>query len=353
MAVSARFQEIAGAHEEALVSAQAAFDIAEQLQLDEIRAHALTTIGMAKYDLGDATGIDDMDRALEIALSIDSPVAATIVNNLGVYGQVGGDIARADDYYAEAQQLAERFGDNQTVRFVRGNRIWSAYLCGRWNEAHADADAFIAECETGSPHSTEWVARTVRATLREGRGDPDGALADNLRALDLVRATEETRQPAQLAGALGLLAATRVNLGDLAEARTLLLEAVPLVRRYGAMGSLIAAAIFAEELGVKEELQAAVADAPWPQTQHRWREAILIALGGDLRSAADFVADMGSPTLEARFRLYGGVRLLEEGRLEEGEVQLRRALAFYVDVDAPAYVERIERALAEAHRDSA
>jgi hypothetical protein len=151
---------------------------------------------------------------------------------------------------------------------------------------------------------------------------------------------------------LGLLAETYAERGDVTRARRLLLEAIPLVREHGAHGSLIAVASYAEELGLTEKLRAAVEDAPKP-TQHRWPEAILIALSGDLRGAADFLADMGSPTLEAKLRLRAGERLLRGGRPDEGEIELRRALGFYVGVDATAYVERIERALAEAQSESA
>jgi class 3 adenylate cyclase/tetratricopeptide (TPR) repeat protein len=349
MAVSARFLEIAGAHDEALESARTAFGIAEQMGLDETRAHALTTIGMAKLDRDDPSGLGDMERALEIALSIDSPIAGTIVNNLGVYGTIGGDLARADHYYTEASQLAERYGDRQTVRFVRGNLIWASYVRGRWDEAGVNAEAFIAECEAGSPHTNEWQARNIRAALREARGDLEGALADNTRALELARAAAES---IQLVGVLGILAATHADRGELVEATALMLDALPIIPQYGAHGSLVGIAPFAEVMGIKEELRGAVEDAPG-HAQHRWPQAVLLALDGDLRGAADLLAEMGSPTLEARLRLRGGERLLGEGRIQEGTLELRRALSFYAEVDAPAYVERIERALAGLQSESA
>jgi tetratricopeptide (TPR) repeat protein len=354
LAVSARFLAIAGADERALEMARNALELAEQLGLDELRAHALTTVGMAKCDLGDGSGLEDMERALEIALAIDSPVAATTVNNLGVYGTIGGDIVRADAYYHEARRLAERFGDGQTVRFVRTNLIWAAFMRGRWDEARTDADSFIAECEAGSPHTNEWMARNIRASLHEARGEYDQALADNRRALELAREAAET---IQLTGALGLLAVTHAERGELAEAGALVREAVPLdmitlVSQYGAHGSLVTLAPYAEELGIASELRAAIDDAPNP-AQHRWPEAILLGLDGDLTGAADFLAEMGSPTLEARLRMHAGERFLRDGRQKEGVAELQRALAFYAGVEAPAYVTRIEHALDAAHSASA
>jgi tetratricopeptide (TPR) repeat protein len=349
LAASSRFLSLAGANEEALESARTALRITEDLELEELGAHALTTVGMAKYDLGDDSGIADIERALEIAMSIDSPVAATIVNNLGVYGTIGGDIESSDAYYAEAQQLAERFGDSQTMRFVRGNRIWAAFMRGRWDEAHENADAFVAECEGGFPSTMEWLVRTVRAALREARDDADGALDDSTRAVDLARAADE---PLQLAAAIGILSATHAARGEFAAARGLMLEVIPFVRRYGAHGFLVGIARYAEELGIREELRAAVVDAPG-QPQHRWPPCILLVLDGDLSGAADLLAGLGSPTLEAQFRLHAGEQLLSDGRPKEAQAELRRALAFYLDVGAPTYIERIERALGGTQSASA
>ena len=92
LAVSARTLAIAGQWEDGKRVAEAALEIAEALQLDELRAHTLTTIGMAKNFLGDLSGVEDMERALELALEIDSPVASTIVNNLAVEAWLSGDV---------------------------------------------------------------------------------------------------------------------------------------------------------------------------------------------------------------------------------------------------------------------
>ena len=73
--------------------------MAQELGLEELRAHALTSVGMAKNAVGDASGIEDMEHALEIALEIDSPIAGTIVNNLAVETFVG-DMGRAEELYA-------------------------------------------------------------------------------------------------------------------------------------------------------------------------------------------------------------------------------------------------------------
>ena len=178
LAFAGRIREIAGEKDEGRRLAEAAFAMATELGLDELRAHALTTIGMAKNDVDFGSGLADMEHALEIALAADAPVASAIVNNLAIYALFAGDFLRTDELYAEATRLAERYGDASSVRFVRGNHIFIDFILGRWDRALESADTFIAECEAGSPHMLEYLAREVRATLWLARGDPDAALRD-------------------------------------------------------------------------------------------------------------------------------------------------------------------------------
>ena len=211
LAFSGRIREIAGETDEGRRLAEAAFAMATELGLDELRAHALTTIGMAKNDADDPSGVADMERALEIALAADSPVAATIVNNLAVYATYTGDFPRTDELYAEAQRLAERYGDASSVRFISGNRVWLDYMLGRWDRALESADAFIAECEAGSPHRQESTVREVRAAISMARSDGDRALLDQVRAFELTPARHD---PFHLLGALAGTAALYAEYGS-------------------------------------------------------------------------------------------------------------------------------------------
>jgi class 3 adenylate cyclase/tetratricopeptide (TPR) repeat protein len=350
LATSSRMRVIASEYEEGQADAEAALEMAEQLGLDELRAHALTTIGMAKNYLAEGSGTEDMERALELALQIDSPIASSIVNNLAVQTIIVGDLERTGELYAEALRLAERFGDRASMRFVGANLIWVDYMQGRWEQAAEAADAFVAECEAGSPHTNEWAVRALRGEMRAARGDSSGAVEDHLAAVRLVR---EKQDPLQVAGALALLAGLYVERKELAEARQLVDEVVALVRMHGVHGAIASLALAANELDVTEELRTAVEESPGPQSVP-WRTVLVLILEGDLRGAADVYATMPNPALEAKTRLHAGERLLALGEREQGEAELRRALAFHRGVAATPYVRRAEELLGlEAYSDSA
>lgn len=344
LAVSARARTIgrwdnAGA----LRLGRSALAMAEELGLDELRAHALSTIGTAKSELGDSSAHEDMERALGIALEIDSPIASTIVNNLGADAIQRGQLLRADELWNEALRLAERFGDGQNVRFMRGNRIWLDALLGRWDAAAAGAKAFIAECEAGTPSFQEIVARWARGWIREARGDSDGAIADHLRAVTLAR---EAGDSTRLAAALAICASTHAERAELDEARVLVDELIVALRTHPFAWAVFAAAPVARELGLGEDLREAFEEIPAPP-ERPWLDASSLALRGDYRSAAAVFADHGALPRAAKLRLHAGQHLIEQGLQSEGESELRKALEFYRSVDATYYVDRCEALLQE------
>ena len=349
LSFAARIREIAGETDEGGRLAEAAFAMASELGLDELRAHSLTTIGMAKNDSDFGSGDDDMQHALEIALAADSPYSATIVNNLAVYATQAGDFPRTEELYAEALRLGERYGDAGTVRFVRGNVIWLDYMLGRWDRALESANDFIAECEAGSPHTLELFVREERAGILLARGDLAGALRD----LAHVRGLGELRSdPFERLGRLALTAALYADLDQMDEARVLAAQIPSLVREVGLHGTLMRLAPIADDLGIGDELRDAAAAGAGP-AMPLWRSTIELILAGELVAAADVMASTGIPNVESNLRKHAGLRLLAVGRTAEATVELDRALVFYRSVDARAYVAEIENALAEAQRDSA
>ena len=101
-------------------------------------------------------------------------------------------------------RLGERYGDAASVRFVRGNRIFLDFFLGRWDRALESADTFIAECEAGSPHTLEYMAREVRSALWLARGDQDAALRDQLQSFEHAQTRHD---PFHRLGSLAVTAA--------------------------------------------------------------------------------------------------------------------------------------------------
>ena len=329
--------------------AEEALEMADALGLDELRAHALATIGTAKsIMLGDTTGVTDLERALEIAVEINSPIAGAIVNNLAFAVPVGdGGLLRVEELFAESRRLSERFGDGPGLRFFRGNMVWLDWVRGRWDDAHENANELVAECEAGSPHINEGYVRLIRASIRLGQGDTEGALADHARALALER---ELTDPPMHAAVAAVSAGNYAELGRWDDVRRLVHELISVIRAHPHAAELESmVAPYAGHLGVREELREIVATAP----PSAWNDASLLSLDLDFRGAAEIFAAMPSPTLEAWQRRSAGAHLIEAGRHAEGEAELQKALVFYRSVGATFFIKRVEDLLAKAQRDSA
>jgi class 3 adenylate cyclase/tetratricopeptide (TPR) repeat protein len=346
LALSARFRMLKGDNEQAIRVARDALILAEELSLDELRGHALTTIGSAKNRLDLTTGRADLEQALEIALEANSPIAATTLNNLAVLAIWEGAWRRSYEIYPQAQRIAERFGDRDGLRFVRGNEIFAAWALGDWDKALADGDVFIAECAV-SPHYAEGIVREARASVRLARRDLAGAAEDREWTLEQAH---RIKDPQRLLPTLAATAVGLVLLDKEDEASTVAEEAVAVAREHVHLTSAANhLALVAGRLGVREELRELVELSP----EGPWQDLTRAAVEGDLARAGDLYAAMDVTTFEALARLLGGEDLIEAGRSAEGEAEIGRALAFYRSVGATFLTQRGERLLAEAQSASA
>jgi class 3 adenylate cyclase/tetratricopeptide (TPR) repeat protein len=344
LAYVARTRSIGGDPEEGLRVASDALAMAEALDLDDLRAHALTTIGLSRSNLGDRAGIEDYERALEIALAINSPQVGTIINNIAVAAFLGFDFVKTDELFEEGQGLAERFGDAAGVRWLRAQRAAMAFMLGHWDDALLRLDEFIAECEAGSPHYLEGRCRSERAQIREARGDLDGSLADHERSLALARSVSD---PQALLPQLGAIIAAFERHGRGDEARILARELVDLAREYPSDASIGLAFDFAYSRLAMErepELREVLDRGPeWP-----WKHVVIACLDRDFVRAADMWAEGGSSTWAAQLRLRAAEELIERGLRVEGEVELEKALAFYRTVGATFFIDRAGSLLAKS-----
>jgi class 3 adenylate cyclase/tetratricopeptide (TPR) repeat protein len=338
----ARTREIAGEYDEAIPAATEALAIAEQLGLNGVRVHALTTLGVARFELGDPAGVQDLERCIEIAVEAGSSLAANAYNNLGFMYTLAGDTRRDLALRQEAVRIAERFGDERMLRFTSLCLPDLLYYVADWDRSLAEADSAIASFESGSSHYLEANIRWTRAALLHARGQDQAGHADAVRAVEAAR---EAKDPQMILPALAIrLHIERENeqADAVAEAADELLAYTP---RHAARPPAIDLAWAADQLQNSARVRT------WTQSiayRSLWSEAALAILDGELERAADLFSRIGALPDEAYSRLRAAERHAAAGRRAEADEQLHRALVFWRSVGATRYIREGEALLAAA-----
>ncbi len=109
--------------------------MAAKLGLDDLQAHALTTMGFAKTAIGEEGGTADLERAIDIGDAVGSPEAVRARSLLAATFAHSGDLRRSSKLRAEAWSDAERFGNPFVLRFLESEGVFDSYWAGRWDEA--------------------------------------------------------------------------------------------------------------------------------------------------------------------------------------------------------------------------
>ncbi len=334
-----RFLMLAGSRQEAIRVGLEALRMAEELGLDELRAHALDNIGVARAGIGDRGGIADLERSIEIAVALGSPEAIRGYVNLGTTVAEIGNLQRAFDLYAEGRAAAERLGDADRIRWFESERLYELYWRGRWDEAADLADRLIAETDAAA-QTTVTDYRLVRGRIRLARGDPGGAREDARWVLDLSRGAS---YPQELYPALAFAARAQLACGDVQEAGRLAQEQL---RLWSASGGETPASFWSADLawvvralGRESDLLTAAESVRAPT---RWLDAARAVAEGKLAAAADVYAEIGSKPDEAVARLALAEELAAVGN-PGAEAQRERALAFLHAAGADAHLVAPQR----------
>jgi tetratricopeptide (TPR) repeat protein len=279
-----------------------------------------------------------VERGIALALEASAlAVAARGYNNLAT---ISDDVGESIELLVQSLQLYERVGDRERARFTRMHLAASMWEYGRWDDTLAIADVFLDECEAGHLHVQEAGARTIRAWIRLGRGNSEGALADTERALTLARddqATEEVVE--QLTYTVSLL----VALGRIEQAREIadeiLARGPTIVARHGS--DLI---FVADQIGRGDPVRDCL-KAMQPRPGYR-TIALELAITGDLVRAAERAQEAGFRSTGAYIRTEAGRQLLEKGLHAQANEQFGQALAFYDSVGATKFIYEIRQAVA-------
>ena len=321
--------------------ARTATALAEELGLDELRADAINTIGVARATTGDDGGLADLERSIEIAENVNSPKSIRGYFNLGGMLANLGDLRRAAELHAQGRQVAERFGDASWSEWFDAERVYQEYWAGNWEDALTLAHQLIARAERGGARRAGLDGCLVRGWIALARGDVAQALADadGARRFAVGAADPQNVYPALAFEARALAAAGRDE--EAAE------RVDELLQHMGQQPSLpsfwvLDLAIVLAERDRGDELALASATA----RTTRWLDAAQAYVDGDRVAAADLCAEIGALPEEAYARLAAGESALASGTRSTAAAQLGRAIEFYRRVGAVAYCRRAEALLA-------
>ena len=162
LAFAGRIREIAGEHDEGRRLAEAAFATATELGLDELRAHALTTIGMAKNDVDLGSGDRrhgarprDRARGRRPGRLGDRQQPRRLLDFCGRLSTHRRALRRGDCASASGTETPRASASSAATA------SGSTSCSGAGTARSSPRTTFIAECEAGSPHTLEYLAREV------------------------------------------------------------------------------------------------------------------------------------------------------------------------------------------------
>jgi tetratricopeptide (TPR) repeat protein len=182
--------------------------------------------GMARCDLGDFGGMDDLRAALALGLELGAGYdTAVIYNNLAEPVWLVDGSAAALDLCREGVAFAERRGLAQLAMWLRGSTLGPLLDLGRWDEALALAEEAVA---WDHAHGGDYLAvgcQRYITLVRLWRGELDAAAALAAEALPRAREIDDLQQ---LVPALVNAALVEQARGDRAAALALTEEAVRL-----------------------------------------------------------------------------------------------------------------------------
>jgi class 3 adenylate cyclase/tetratricopeptide (TPR) repeat protein len=337
-----RFMMLAARHDDAIRLGRQALAMAEDLDLPDLRSHALNNIGTTRTASGDRGGIGDLEASIALAEEANSPwdVSRGYLN-LASVSFLLGELRRASELHLKGLQVAERYGLAEGIRWLQAERAFDRYHEGRWDEALGAAEDFIEAATAGQPHYMEQQCRMVRAAILMARGETEQAMADSAWA---VEASRQAKDPQAVYPAFGEHARMLHLGGRAAEGEAVITELLAIVSAEGR--DLTWSAWFlpvAHAAGPNRTGELlSLADRAVPTA---WIDAGRAVLEGDLVSAADILTSIDAKAEEAFARLRAGQRLVAEGRADEAEFQLTRALEFYRAVDGTAFAREAESLL--------
>jgi class 3 adenylate cyclase/tetratricopeptide (TPR) repeat protein len=344
LAELSRFAALADQNEQAVTIGRSALVLAEKLGRDDMRAHLLNNIGVARAAQGDEAGLADLEASREIARAEGGPHYVRACGNLASVLTTYGQLRRAAELHEEAFGIANEIGYDEPNRWLATEIALDHLLVGEWAEARRLVDELIPGYEA-APFWIEPQTRIWRARMLIAEGSIAEAAVDAERAVELV---SEHNSFQSVCGPLAFRARLHAELGESDDAARVLEKLLDIwvQTRSGYVETWIVDAWFAASITDNEDgLRSAVQASP---VHVPWLDATTLLMQRKSDDAAGTLEEMGAASIAAEARLWGGEWLVEQGRYSEASAQLERSSSFWRSVGARAYLQRSEALLAAA-----
>ncbi len=339
----ARFAMLSDEYERATGLARQALTLADQFDRDDMRAHALNSLGVARCSLGDLDGLDDIEAGRQVSRRIGGPEYLRVTGNLASVLATLGQLGRSAGLHREGLAIAKEIGYEEPTRWLSTEIAIDLELAGDWQEARRMVDELIP----GYAESPFWIepqTRVCRARMLIAEGDVAQAVADADRAAELGR---EGRSFQSLCDPLGFRARLHAELGELDHAQRVCVELIDAWVETGS-GNLdqwvLEAWYAARRTGDEARLEGAIDSMP----PNPWTAAAMSLIKRDFASATMQLERMGAVSPAALARLWSAECLVELDRRQEASRYVESSLAFWRSVGASAYVRRATSLLAAA-----
>jgi len=190
--------------EEGLVWVERGITLARELGIENV-VRLLQFRGIARIELGDTGGLDDLREGLELALSLGLGIeTATAYGNLGATIGDFEDLPAALEMVEAGLEFARQRGLTHHVMWSRAAKVNFLYELGEWDELLQETDEVVQWDREQGRTQIEVIALTYATPVLIQRGSPD--LAREYMAIVLPRAREieepQTLGPALAAAAL-------------------------------------------------------------------------------------------------------------------------------------------------------
>jgi class 3 adenylate cyclase/tetratricopeptide (TPR) repeat protein len=170
---------IGGRSEPGIEWANKAIELADEIGVENI-CRALGMRGIARVDLGDTGGLDDLRSAVDIALSLNLPAEDTAI----AYGNLGEQVGRFEGIaegrtFVEAGlEFARSRGHIHHVMYSRNVLLWHLFHEGRWDHLlEESSDVIEWDRQRGGTQLEPWaLADTGQVLAHRGEGSRAGSL---------------------------------------------------------------------------------------------------------------------------------------------------------------------------------